>query len=88
LSDPDAKVVFVGRRDCLAGFGVKRLGAEVCAQSRRFVVADRGETTGVFVRAMFEVFPSRWTRVCGCGGARDRVMRVLVAADSELGGTA
>jgi hypothetical protein len=55
----------VERRDWLAGFGVARLEAALCAQSRRFVVADPGETSGVLVRVMIEVFTSMCARPYG-----------------------
>jgi putative resolvase len=78
----------VERRDWLAGFGVANLEAALCAQGRRFVVADPGETSGVLVRAMIEVFTSMCAQPYGCGGARDRVMGVLTAARSKSGGAA
>jgi putative resolvase len=79
LSDPDAKVIVVERRDRLARFGLEHLEAALSAQGRRIVVADPGETTDDLVRDMIEVLTSMCARLYGRRGARNRAMRALTA---------
>ena len=83
LSDPDARVIVVERRDRLARFGVEHLQAALAAQGRRILVADPGETTDDLVGDMIEVLTSMCARLYGRRGARNRAMRALTAAKRE-----
>jgi putative resolvase len=79
LSDPSASVVIVEHRDRLARFGVEHLEAALCAQGRRIIVADQGETTDDLVRDMIEVLTAMCARLYGRRGARNRAMRAVTA---------
>jgi putative resolvase len=79
LSDPDAKVIVVERRDRLARFGVQHLEAALCAQGRRIVLAEPGERTDDLVRDMLDVLTSMCAQLYGQRGARNRAMRALTA---------
>jgi putative resolvase len=85
MSDPDARVIFVERRDRLTRFGVEHLEAALNAQGRRIVVADPGEATDDLVRDMIEVLTSMCARLYGRRGARNRAMRALTAATRDPG---
>jgi putative resolvase len=87
LSDPDARVIVVDRRDRLARFGVEHLQAALSAQGR-FVVADPGETTDDLVREVVGVLASMCARRYGRGGARNRALRALTAAKRNPGAAA
>jgi putative resolvase len=55
LSDPDARVIAVERRDRLAWFAVGHLQAALSAHDRRIVIADAGETADDRARKVIEV---------------------------------
>jgi putative resolvase len=79
MSDPDATVMVVERRDRLARLGVDRLQAALAAQDRRIVVADARASTEDVVGDMIEVLTSMWARLYGRRGARNRAMRAVTA---------
>jgi putative resolvase len=88
LSDPDVRVMVVEHRDRLARFGVAHLEAVLCAQGRRIVVADPGETTDDLAHDMIEMLTGMCARLCGRRGAWSRAMRALSAAKPDRGGAA
>ncbi|MFD7880555.1 IS607 family transposase [Streptomyces sp. NPDC059766] len=83
LSDPQAAVIVVERRDRLGRFGVEHLEAALSASGRRLVVLDPTETTDDLVRDMTEVLTSMCARVYGRRAAKNRAARAVAVATAE-----
>jgi putative resolvase len=79
MSDPDAKVVVVERRDRLAHFGVQHLKAAWSARRGRILVADPAENADDLVGDSTDVLTSMRARLHRRCGERSRAVRVLTA---------
>lgn len=80
LTDPEAQIIIVERRDRLARFGVEHLEAALSAQHRSIRVVDEGELDDDLVRDMTEVLTSFCARLYGRRGARNRALRAITTA--------
>ena len=69
-------------RDRLARFGVEHLDAALAAQGQRVLVAGPGEVGDDLVRDMIEVVFSMCACLYGPGGARNRTLRAVTAAEN------
>jgi len=85
LADPQATIIVVEHRDCLARFGVEHVEAALSAQGRRLVVVDPSETTDDLVREMVDVLTSFCARLYGRRGARNRALRAVTCARKPPG---
>ena len=83
LSDPQAAVIVVERRDRLAPFGVEHLEAVLSASGRRLVVLDPAETADDLVRDITEVLTSMCARLYGRRAAKNRAARAVAVATGE-----
>lgn len=83
LSDPNATVIVVERRDRLARFGVEHLEAVLSASGRRVVVLDPTEAADDLVRDITEVLTSMCARLYGRKAAKNRAARAVAVATGE-----
>lgn len=88
LADPNAVTIVVEHRDRLARFGVEILEPALSAQGRRLVVVDEGELEDDLVRDMTEVLTSFCARLYGRRGARNRAIKALDCAKTDIGSAA
>ena len=86
LSDPQAAVIVVERRDRLAPFGVEHLEAVLSASGRRLVVldpADPAESVDDLARDITEALTSMCARLYGRRAAKNRAARAMAVATGE-----
>jgi putative resolvase len=85
LADPNVTVVVVEHRDRLARINAELVEAALSAHGRRLVVVDDGEVTDDLVRDMVEVLTSFCARLYGRRSARNRALKALRCARSNVG---
>lgn len=85
LSDPDVGTVVVEHRDRLGRMNTELVEAALAAHGRRVVVLDDGELEDDLVRDMTEVLTSFCARLYGARSARNRALKALRCADSNIG---
>jgi putative resolvase len=86
LAGSAAARIAIEHRDRLARFGVELLQAALAAQGRQVMILDPGEVGDDLVRDMTGVLTSFCARLCGRGGVRDRALRALGCAQTEMPG--
>jgi putative resolvase len=84
LADPKVTII-VEYRDGLARTNAELLKAALAAHERRLIVVDDGEVTDDLVRDMVEVLTSSCARLYGRRSARNRALRALRCARSNVG---
>jgi len=85
LADPKVTIVVVEHRDRLARINAELVEAALSAHGRRLVVVDDGEVTEDPVRDMVEVLTSFCARLYGRRSARNRALKALRCARSNVG---
>ena len=85
LADPQVTIVVVEHRDRLARMNAELVEAALSAHGRRLVVVDDGEVTDDLVGDMVEALTSFCARLYGRRGARNRALKALGCARSNLG---
>jgi putative resolvase len=85
LADPKVTIVVVEHRDRLARMNAELVEAALSAHGRRLVVVDDREVTGDLVRDMVEVLTSFCARLYGRRSARNRALKALRCARSNVG---
>jgi putative resolvase len=85
LADPTVTLIVVEHRDRLARVNAELVEAALSAQGRRLVVVDDGEVTDDLVRDMVEVLTSFCARLYGRRSARNRALKALRCARSNVG---
>jgi putative resolvase len=85
LADPTVTIVVVEHRDRLARSNAELVEAALSAHGRRLVVVDDGEVTDDLVRDMVEVLTSFCARLYGRRSARNRALKALRCARSNVG---
>jgi hypothetical protein len=85
LADPTVTIVVVEHRDRLARLNAELVEAALSAHGRRLVVVDDGEVTDDLVRDMVEVLTSFCAGLYGRRSARNRALKALRCARSNVG---
>lgn len=85
LADPDVAVVVVEHRDRLGRMNTELVEAALSASGRRLVVLDSGEVEDDLVRDMIEVMTSFCSRLYGRRSARNRALKALRCAETNVG---
>jgi putative resolvase len=85
LADPTVTIVVVEHRDRLARLNAELVEAALSAQGRRLVVVDDGEVTDDLVGDMVEVLTSFCAGLYGRRSARNRALKALRCARSNVG---
>jgi putative resolvase len=85
LADPTVTIIVVEHRDRLARLNAELVEAALSAQGRRLVVVDDGEVTDDLVRDMVEVLTSFCAGLYGRRSARNRALKALRCARSNVG---
>jgi putative resolvase len=85
LADPEVTVVVVEHRDRLARVNAELVEAALSAHGRRLVVVDDGEVTDDLVGDMVAVLTSFCARLYGRRSARNRALKALRCARSNVG---
>jgi putative resolvase len=85
LADPTVTIVVVEHRDRLARMNAELVEAALSAQGRRLVVVDDGEVTDDLVGDMVEVLTSFCAGLYGRRSARNRALKALRCARSNVG---
>jgi putative resolvase len=85
LADPKVTIVVVEHRDRLARMNAELVEAALSAHGRRLVVVDDGEVTEDLVPDMVEVLTSFCARLYGRRSARNRALKALRCARSNVG---
>jgi putative resolvase len=85
LADPTVTIVVVEHRDRLARLKAELVGAALSAHGRRLVVVDDGGVTDDLVRDMVEVLTNFCARLYGRRSARNRALKALRCARSNVG---
>lgn len=85
LADPDVTTVVVEHRDRLGRMNVELVEAALEASGRRLVVLDEGEVDDDLVRDMTEVLTSFCARLYGRRSARNRALKALKCAETNIG---
>jgi putative resolvase len=85
LADPKVIMVVVEDRDRLARMNAELVEAALSAHGRRLVVVDDGAVTDDLVRDMVEVLTSFCARLYGRRSARNRALKALRCARSNVG---
>jgi putative resolvase len=85
LADAKVTIVVVEHRDRLARMNAELVEAALSAHGRRLVVVDDGEVTEDLVPDMVEVLTSFCARLYGRRSARNRALKALRCARSNVG---
>ncbi len=85
LADPDVATVVVEHRDRLGRMNTELIEAALAAHGRRVVVLDAGERDDDLVPDMTEVLTSFCARLYGARSARNRALKALRCANSNVG---
>lgn len=85
LADPDVGTVVVEHRDRLGRMNTELVEAALAANGRRLVVLDDGEVEDDLVRDMIEVMTSFCARLYGKRSARNRALKALRCAETNVG---
>lgn len=85
LADPDVGTVVVEHRDRLGRMNTELVEAALAANGRRLVVLDSGEVDDDLVRDMIEVMTSFCARLYGKRSARNRALKALRCAETNVG---
>lgn len=85
LADPNVATVVVEHRDRLGRMNVELVEATLHASGRRLVVLDEGEVDDDLVRDMTEVLTSFCARLYGRRSARNRALKALKCAETNIG---
>ena len=85
LADPEVTVVVVEHRDRLDRVNAELVEAALSAHGRRLVVVDDGEVTDDLVGDMVAVLTSFCARLYGRRSARNRALKALRCARSNVG---
>jgi putative resolvase len=85
LADPKVTIVVVEHRDRLARMNAELVEAALSAHGRRLVVVDDGEVTDDLVGDMVEVLTGFCARLYGRRSARNRALKALRCARSNVG---
>jgi len=85
LADPDVAVVVVEHRDRLGRMNTELVEAALSASGRRLVVLDSGEVEDDLVRDMIEVMTGFCSRLYGRRSARNRALKALRCAETNVG---
>jgi putative resolvase len=85
LADPKVTIVVVEHRDRLARMNVELVEAALSAHGRRLLVVDDSEVTDDLVGDMVEVLTSFCARLYGRRSARNRALKALRCARSNVG---
>jgi putative resolvase len=85
LADPTVTIIVVEHRDRLARMNAELVEAALSAHGRRLVVVDDGEVTDDLVWDMVEVLTSFCARLYGRRSARNRALKALRCARSNVG---
>ena len=85
LADPKVTIVVVEHRDRLARMNAELVEAALSAHGRRLVVVDDREVTDDLARDMVEVLTSFCARLYGRRSARNRALKALRCARSNVG---
>jgi putative resolvase len=85
LADPKVTIVVVEHRDRLARMNAELVEAALSASGRRLVVVDDGEVADDLAVDMVEVLTSFCARLYGRRSARNRALKALRCAHSNVG---
>jgi putative resolvase len=85
LADPKVTIVVVEHRDRLARMNAELVEAALSASGRRLVVVDDGEVADDLAVDMVEVLTSFCARLYGRRSARNRALKALRCAQSNVG---
>jgi putative resolvase len=85
LADPKVTIVVVEHRDRLARMNAELVEAALSAHGRRLLVVDDSEVTDDLVGDMVEVLTSFCARLYGRRSARNRALKALRCARSNVG---
>jgi putative resolvase len=85
LADPKVSIVVVEHRDRLARMNAGLVEAALSAHGRRLVAVDDGEVTDDLVKDMVEVLTGFCARLHGRRSARNRALKALRCARSNVG---
>ena len=85
LADPKVTVVVVEHRDCLGRMNTELVESALSAHGRRLVVLDAGDVDDDLVREMVEVLTSFCARLYGRRSARNRALKAVGCARSDVG---
>lgn len=85
LSDPEVMTVVVEHRDRLGRMNTELVEAALSAAGRKLVVLNDGEFEDDLVRDMTEVLTSFCARLYGRRSARNRALKALRCADTNVG---
>jgi putative resolvase len=84
LSDPDVTQVVVEHRDRLGRMNTELIEAALAAHGRSLVVVDSEEVEDDLVPDMIEVMTSMCARLYGRRGAKNRALRAVKCAESDV----
>jgi putative resolvase len=85
LADPAVTIVVVEHRSRLARMNAELVEAALSAQGRRLVVVDRGDVTDDLEGDMVELLTSFCAQLFGRQSARNRALKALRCARSNVG---
>jgi putative resolvase len=85
LADPKVTIVVVEHRDRLARVNAELVEAAMSAHGRRLLVVDDSEDTDDLMGDMVEVLTSFCARLYGRRSARNRALKALRCARSNVG---
>ncbi len=85
LSDPCVTMIVVEHRERLGGMNTELVEASLTATDRRVVVVDDTEIDDDLVRDMTEVLTSFCARLYGKRSARNRAVKALRCAETNIG---
>lgn len=85
LADPDVATVVVEHRDRLGRMNTELVEAALSAAGRKLVVLNDGELEDDLLRDMTEVLTSFCARLYGRRSARNRALKALRCAESNVG---